>query len=450
MTLNKKIQLFTFFILTISGCSSEDPTSLEEQPLPSENVYLEQNKWIYTQMNHDYLWREDMPDSLGCNYDQNPKDFFQSLLSKKDRFSYLTTNDSYSQEIYGIHFAYQKYRDSHGTEALQILYSKSEVAKKSGIKRGDFIQVVHSDSNYTYYKKIFLDNGCFKKNEDTSEIKLSLSNNNDSSNILCDSVYNIEGKQIGYLCYLRFEDTPELFNVLFKLKRENIEELILDLRYNPGGYVNTCKYLCNCLVPKSAYNSIFQQCSYNDILSNYYLYKTGNERTFTLFNEPYPEGIDTLEPNVVPIDIKRIFVLTSSYTASASEATIICLRPYINVLVIGEKTVGKGVGSWNIRDRRFKYSIQPITMRYYNANDETTPDEGITPDYYVAEGFETSKKEIGDINEPLLNTAINVILGKQNIDTSVKKIAAYDNVLTPIGEPSFVTEFRNKQFDSLK
>ena len=83
--------------LLFVGCSSDDLVAVDEQPthIPA-GAYEEECKWIYAQMNHDYLWREDLPDSASCDYGTDPVTFFKSLLSDKDRFSYCERNTSYS------------------------------------------------------------------------------------------------------------------------------------------------------------------------------------------------------------------------------------------------------------------------------------------------------------------------------------------------------------------
>lgn len=174
---------------------------------------------------------------------------------------------------------------------------------------------------------------------------------------------------------------------------------------------------------------------------------TGDERTYSYFNFPASADKEILGVNLLGLQLKKLYVITSSHTASASEATIICLKPYMNVITIGEKTVGKGVGSWNISSPKYQYSIQPITMRYYNANNESTPDEGIVPDYNIPDGFSTNKKEIGDLSETLLNTAISLIMNQPFSRSFKSSIPQFENSLTPIGEPSYVTEFNNKHYN---
>ena len=123
------------------------------------------------------------------------------------------------------------------------------------------------------------------------------------------------------------------------------------------------------------------------------------------------------------------------------------LRPYIEVITIGETTRGKGVGSYTISNPRYKLALQPITFRYYNANGISTPDEGITPDYYIPDGYTTSHKDIGEIEEPMLNFAIALITGN-SISSEFLSTNRYDNHNLPqeVGEPSYVTKYKQKQY----
>lgn len=435
-------------ILLLNSCSSNEPFSLEEPTIPSENAYEAQNRWIYSQMNRNYLWREDLPDSLACNFNQNTKEFFESILSPKDRFSYLTTNSNYSpsrQNSWG--FAYQKFMDRNGRVGMQVLY---KIRYNQNITEGDWLMAIDNEEA-TFVKLEISEEGLFEIIPNSEfEISSSISGIDSSINtVICDTVYVVNNRKIGYMCYVEFDDIADLHDPMRKFKESNITELILDLRYNPGGFVNTCNFLCNCIVPESAYDNVFQQCSYNDILSAYYEKTTGYDRTFTFFKRPHNNDATTIGIQVVPLNLKRIFILTSKHTASASEAAIICMRPYMDVTMIGETTVGKGVGSRNFSDNQYKYAIQPIIMRYYNSLGETTPDEGLTPDYYVSDGYSTPKREIGDTQEPLLNYALSLIVptAYQFASTSRSINLELENSLTAIGDPSYVTEFNNKQYN---
>lgn len=397
-------------VMSFSSCTSDEEFSSEvPDVIHSENLYLDFNKWTYSQMNHNYLWRTDMPDSLSCDYELAPVSFYKSLLSSKDRFSYCETNSSYSSgsEIVSWGYEYQKYEFDNGDSFDQVLLVTSPNLRKKGLKRGDVL-IPQIDKSKIVRGK--LENNCILP-IDTLEASNPFV---DTQTIYIDSIYMENSIKIGYLCYLRFDDIKDLVPVLKKFYDAKIDEMILDLRYNPGGYVSTCKYLSNSIINERGYNDIFQQCTYNDILTKEKEKETGSGISVNRFTTP-DNGENVLGSPLYGLNLNRVFVLTSKNSASASEAAIIGMRPFMDVIIIGEQTYGKGVGSWTIRDNRYKYQLQPITMRYYNALMETTPDDGLPVDYYIPDGYSTSKKELGDTSEPLLATALNLISGKESV-----------------------------------
>lgn len=431
------------FLLAIISCSSDDNLLSEEQPIyVPAGAFEEDCKWIYSQMNHDYLWREDLPDSMSCDYGSDPVTFYKSLLSPKDRFSYCENNTSYKPitEYRNLGFEYQTYQ-VEDIMIHQVLYVTDSNLKKNRLNRGDIVRISNDNKQL------------IRVNLEGREIvpidTLEAANPFEPTNtVYCDSIYNINGHKIGYLCYLQFEYTDDLVPSLKRFYDAQVDEIILDLRYNPGGYVSTCKYLSNSLINEKGYNQIFQQCTYNDVLTCEYEQKTGSGITINSFTTPN-NGIGVLGNPLYGLNLKRLYVLTSKYSASASEAAIISMRPFMDVILIGEQTYGKGVGSWTIRDNRFKYQLQPITMRYHNALMETTPDDGLFVDYLVPDGYNTRKKDLGDIEEPLLAKAIELIVGEDDHEEGVnktKKIADNSNLndepmnIKEVGQPSF---FRN-------
>lgn len=425
--------VFVFFVIYFTNSCTSDDNILSEVPnvIHSENIYLENNKWIFSQMNRYYYWRKDMPDSLSCDYDLDPVLFYKSLLSKNDRFSYCETNTSYkgNSELIKYGFEYQNYRINDDFFS-QVLYVWDNNLISQGLRRGNIIKFV--DNN-------IIIRGMINNDKFVSKDTLFLSNIpvDNFNSIYLDSIYTFDECKVGYLCYLKFEEIHDLEFVIKKFYENNITDLILDLRYNPGGLVSTCKYLTNSIVSENGYGNVFQYCTYNDILTAELIKETGADKSVSNYSIPN-NGNGIIGSALYGLNLKRLFVLTSKYSASASEATIICLKPYMDVILIGEQTYGKGVGSWTIRDNRFKYQIQPITMRYHNANMESTPDDGIPVDYLIEDGYSTSKKELGDINEPLLNKALSIINEGNNANKS-KEIENSPNIdnIKQIGNPSY-------------
>lgn len=431
-----------FLSAIMVACSSDEVLS-DEPTTIVEYKYTEHNQWIYEQMNHDYLWREDLPDRLDCNYSLHPSDFFKSILSPQDRFSYITENFSYNPnaaQYYG--FGFQEYRDKNGCSAIQVQYVTSQNCRNAGMVRGHFYNIISENASNIVLRKVSYDENNGFMETDTI---ITLPTSSSVSTVIKDTIITKSQHVVGYLCYKKFDDITDLHKALISFRENRITDLVLDLRYNPGGYVSTCQYLCNCIVSENGYGQIFQQHSYNSILSRQNFESTGDERTYDYFKTPASPETPTLGVGIIALNLPRVYVLVSSHTASASEATIICLKPYMDVIIIGERTCGKGVGSRTISDSRYKYALHPITFRYYNADNETVPDEGLEPNYFVADGYSTMRQELGDENEPLLRTALDLILGNP---LSTKRTSAQfnnsENTLTPIGEPSYVTDFYNK------
>ncbi|MDE6330080.1 MAG: hypothetical protein K2L83_05130 [Muribaculaceae bacterium] len=450
------LSLATLLSCLFTACSDDTP---EPTPGPVvETIYgdLDFNQWIYAAMNRQYLWREDLPDSLDCDYELSPRDFFYSLLSDKDRFSYFTSNPYYNPtesatQSGSLGFEYQEFRDAAGRKALNVLYVTAPEAHAAGLRRGDFVAVENAGGGHVSLRRVACRNAAFSPTDESLEYAVDATRAASSSSVLLDSIYTSGAKKIGYLCYLQYDSPSDLYPALGRFASEGISELILDLRYNPGGYVSTCKYLCNSIVPASGYDQIFQQCSYNSVLAAEYLQSTGSERTFSYFTacENRPDILGS-EFNF-PLQLPRLIVLTSTRTASASEATVVCLRPYMDIVLIGETTIGKGVGSWTIYNSQFRYALQPITMRYYNSLGETTPDSGLTPDITVEGGYTTARAQIGETTEPLLNEALHFIAPEGNWgapDSSGGNLLGMPSAsgagLTPVGEPSYMEAFRAK------
>ena len=110
-------------------------------------------------------------------------------------------------------------------------------------------------------------------------------------------------------------------------------------------------------------------------------------------------------------NLNRVFVLTTSRSASASELVINGLKPYMTVSTIGTKSYGKNVGSITISDskKQIKWGIQPIVTKSFNSLGQSDYNAGFVPTVEVKEPL--NPKPFGDISEALLNEAIFQITG---------------------------------------
>ena len=369
--------------LLFVGCSSDDLVAVDEQPthIPA-GAYEEECKWIYAQMNHDYLWREDLPDSASCDYGTDPVTFFKSLLSDKDRFSYCERNTSYSPpaEIVNMGFEYQMY-SSGADEFAQVLYVTSQELKRQGLRRGDLVK----------FDKAHIFRGELRGNNfiptDTLE---AVEPQGQTSTVYLDSIYYVESKKVGYMCYLEFDDTQDLLPVLRKFYDEHIDELVLDLRYNPGGYLNMAQKLGSMLAPQSAQGQPFVKMTYNDKLNQ--------------------EEVLKVDPALIPggtaLNYTNLYILTTSNTASASEVIINCLKPYLKerLIQVGTATFGKNIGQQLFTDEQAPQLEFWLTTIYLSNSEGFKDyfDNGLTPDYEQAEDMSGTLGEFASAEDALI------------------------------------------------
>ncbi|MED5269356.1 MAG: S41 family peptidase, partial [Bacteroidota bacterium] len=242
---------------------------------------------------------------------------------------------------------------------------------------------------------------------------------------------NLNEKKIGYLMYNQFLGNVEsenknynleLNNVFGEFKSEGIEELVLDLRYNPGGRISTSINLAS-MITGQFNNQIFAKEKWNSKLMDYW-----NENNPDNLINRFVDDIDGISIN--SLNLNKVYILTTSRTASASELLINGLDPYIDVIHIGDYTVGKNQGSITVydyindnRDKNpnHKYAMQPIVLKIGNVAGYTDFPNGLVPDYEIKESISVAG-ELGDENEQLLKIAIDHIFG------NIQFISSYDNI----------------------
>jgi C-terminal processing protease CtpA/Prc len=248
--------------------------------------------------------------------------------------------------------------------------------------------------------------------------------------ILLDTVYNIDTKKIGYFVYnffardsedLGIEYERELNNLFGKFQTENIDELIIDLRYNSGGTIITALALASMISGKTK-DDIFGYSEYNNVFG-YFLGREDKISNFLDYINKYkyngniPEIIERVPINKLS-NLNRVYMIVSKQTASASELLINGLRPYMgdeNVVLIGETTYGKNVGSIPIYeedDPENTWGMLPIVLKLSNSEHFSDYADGFEPDIRMHEKDKLfDMKPLGDIDELLLSTALDHIFG---------------------------------------
>jgi C-terminal processing protease CtpA/Prc len=262
--------------------------------------------------------------------------------------------------------------------------------------------------------------------------------------VFLDTIYHVSNKKIGYLVYNFFAQDngsgdiiyeKELNNIFGEFKSAQIDELVLDLRYNPGGAVVTSIALSS-MISNCTKTDIFGIAQYNSLLDEYFQVEEGanyNKDYFVENLERYNNGRLVEEVPINQLGLNRLYIITSQRTASASELVINGLKPYMNVYLIGETTVGKNMGSITIyetdaeKQKTNRWGMQPIVVKFANKNGFSDYGKGFAPDNELSESYATPLVALGDVNEPLLNETLNVISG-----TRTKSVKSRSIGLQPI------------------
>jgi carboxyl-terminal processing protease len=232
--------------------------------------------------------------------------------------------------------------------------------------------------------------------------------------ILVNKVIESGTHKIGYLMYNGFYPNYDIqLNDAFgTLKSQGITDLVLDLRYNGGGSVQTATRLASMITGQFT-DKVFSKQRWNDKINAYFESEDPNALT-NLFTS-------TIEGTAVnSLNLTKIYILTTKSTASASELIINGLKPYMEVVQIGDVTTGKNVGSITIydsptfgkenRNPNHRYAMQPIVLKIVNAADFGDYYNGLKPTYELKENI-TNLGVLGTTSEPLLSTAIGKITG---------------------------------------
>lgn len=489
--MKKHLPLFLVFVLVLTNCKNNDDDVLGE-----ELGNLSTQNFMWQAMNFWYFWQADVPNLADNKFtnvpnsqdyidflasETDPAKFFQDKLKFKDNDRFSFFSDDYkelTQALSGI-------SKSNGLEFQLVQFSGSDEifgyvryiipnsdASTKEIKRGDLFTGVDGQTlNETNYRDLlFGDNDTYVLNmADISNntvspnaIEVSLTKREELSEnpVFLDKVFNINSKKIGYLVYNSFtnEYDEELNDAFGRLKSENVTELILDLRYNGGGSVNSSRLLSSMIFGTNT-NTI-------------YLKQRWNAKVQADFSEA--ELIDNFANQtsegtpINTLNLSKVYIIATNSTASASELVMNGLAPYIQVIHIGETTRGKNEFSITMVDdpqNTFVYNpnreakinpnnqwaIQPLVGRNENADGFSDYTSGLVPDIELEEDI-ANLGIFGDENEPLLARALQEITGvSAKTDFTIKMpfiSVTNSKMFTPLKDnmyldtPSFTTRLK--------
>ena len=443
--------LIPFFVLAFlfTSCSKEDDLVAEEQEEQLEKTRnLEVEDFIYRAMNDYYLYKAEVPE-LADNYFSgssaknqflgsfdSPTELYEGVQASHDKFSFMTDDYVALENMFrgvsksnGMEYVLGKITGTNNVFGIVRYVVPGSSADKKGIKRGNafteidgkqlttsnYQQLLGADSYDLRISRITDDgNG---NSIGATEVTVRLVKEEFTENpVLVSKVLEIEDKRIGYIMYNGFtRDFDDELNAAFaELKAQMVTNLILDLRYNSGGDVESATDLAS-MITGQFEGQVFMQEQWNEKWQK--LYET--HRPEWLVNK-FNTEIRTKE-TINSLFLDRIYILTTGSSASASELIINGLEPYIDVVQIGTNTAGKFQASTTLYDgedfKREKatenhtYAVQPLILKSANAQGKSDYIDGLTPDIELPESI-SNYGILGDPSEPLLKAAINEILNR--------------------------------------
>ena len=164
--------------------------------------------------------------------------------------------------------------------------------------------------------------------------------------------------RIGYISFYEFagECDKEFESSLKQLTDLGAEGLIIDLRDNPGGWVEQARYVADLFMDEG------EACYlvYRGGLEDHSEYRTHDGKT----------------------DIKLV-ILVNENSASSSEILTGALRDKADAVIVGVKSYGKGIiqGVWPVGDKGA--GVQMTIAQYFTPNGHAVHGEGITPDIII-------------------------------------------------------------------
>lgn len=408
--INKKILYFSFIatLLFVGGCKDRD-----EDVNPDNGSVAALNNSIYSIMKEWYLWNKDLPTVNTAQY-ETPEALLDALRFKEmDRWSYIQDEETFDQYFtsgifYGYGFGMKL--DEADNLRVSFVYRDSPMDREA-VSRGYKILKVNNQlvSDLIASNSLAVAFGDNKEGVSTSmEVEDLLGNTRTISvqkeevtinSVLHTEVKEIEGRRIGYLVFNNFIETSiaDLDAVFSTFKQQNITDLVLDLRYNGGGSLQVAQHLASLIASSKAGTTKFVELTYNA------------EKVSS--NEPYD-----FQAVTNGLNIDKLVVITAGGTASASEVIINGLRPFMEVITVGDDTHGKPVGMnvWKVDG----YALVPITFKVANSLGQAEYFNGLPADAYRNDNLSVG---FGDHTEDSLEEALYYIVNNGFSSELVRK-----------------------------
>jgi len=476
-----KVVFFLFISFTFINCS-------KTENIPADVAV---NDFVWKGMNAYYYWQNNQPDLADTRFSsQNqlntyltgfstPENLFETLRYQPgtiDRFSwivddYLVLENSFQGITLNNGMEFNLYLETNSNTqvyaVVRYIIPGSDAANK-GVLRGMVFNAIDGNqlSTTNYRELLFGSNTSYVVN--FAEYNSGNPTSNGDSKALTKTelqenpvaiakIFDEGTSKIGYLLYNQFiaNFDDELNAAFASFKSENINDLIIDLRYNGGGSVRSATYLGS-MVTGQFHEDLYTQEVWNEKVME----ATPADYFLNNFTNQINNGIVT--ENINSVGLARVYFIVTGDTASASELVLNALSAYIEVNLVGSQTVGKQVGSITLYDsdnlqrtganlnQDHRYAMQPIVLEIKNANGENNPN-GYIPGEQIVEDFGQISGEInlgvlGEKSDPLLDKTITLITSGSRTFDKINRVVKKEQITNsklqrPFSNDMYVEDF---------
>ncbi|MFA0810952.1 S41 family peptidase [Microbulbifer epialgicus] len=408
---------------------------------------MDENNWLRSMSNELYLWYDEIEDQDPASFDDSLSYFEQlktfaltSSGSAKDRFHFTAPTEKWLSEMevgYGLQWGLLSAPDELPRRAV-VAYLDNErndddnnlpdtVTRGAKIVSVDGVEFDYGDDVDTLNNALWPTTAGESHTFEilplgaTDPVEVTLV----AKVVESDPVQHVKvettnsGRKVGYMLFndhlARAES--QLISEVKLLVSENIDDLVLDLRYNSGGYLGLASELAYMIAGDASEGQAFEHIRFNDKYPEIHPFKGEPITPTPFYTTALGIGDESLKGNPLPtLNLPRLFVLTGENTCSASEAIMNGLRGIdVEVIQIGGITCGKPYGFYPLDNCGTTY----FTIQFAGSNAKGFGDytDGFFPGGHFGTGADLPGCEVGDdfdhllgdVNEARFAAALNYI-----------------------------------------
>ncbi len=368
-----------------------------------------QQSFTRSYLNEAYLWYREVPAVNAASFTTIPS-YFEALLTplldstgaRKDRFSFVITNAQADTSASGVGASYGAEFIVDSADRIRVAQVEpSSPAATAGLARGGEIVRGYSGTLFPSQAGVSITVSYRPTPTDTARNVTMV-----SAIVQNDPVPQVKafqtasGKKLGYVLFNSFSTGAQdkLISAVLSLRSLGLDSMVLDMRYNGGGFLYTAQSLGSMLTSTANDGKVFERLQYND--------KRAAETADSTFN--FTGSLEVGETTyrrgyALPrLALPKVYVLTTGDSCSASESVINGLRGVdVQVVLIGSTTCGKPYGF--ARKDNCGLSYYPIEFQGTNAKGFGDYPAGFTATCNVADDL---TKPLGDATEGMLSAAL--------------------------------------------